>query len=101
MNRMFRVVARSLFACVAAVLPIHAADLLSAFPENTTFVISSPDVKRLQTLDEHAVTKVLAAPELRKAFAPALKRWEEGLESMEKHWKDESGLSVKELRELF
>jgi hypothetical protein len=83
------------------VLPVQAVDLLSAFPENMTFVISSPDVKRLQSLDEHAVTKVLSAPELRKAFAPGLKRWEDGLESMEKRWKDDSGFSGKELRELF
>jgi hypothetical protein len=101
MNRMFRVVARSLAVLVTFVFPIQAADLLSAFPENTTFVISSTDVERLQSLDEHAVTKVLTTPELRKAFAPGLKRWEDGLAAMEKHWKDESGLSVKELRELF
>jgi hypothetical protein len=76
-------------------------DLATLFPEETFIFVSAGDIRTLEKLDEHAVVKTIATPEVKKAFASLTGKWEAAFEKMEKNWKEESGLEPEELRALF
>lgn len=102
MNRTFRapwLVAA--LTCTIAPLAVAVDDLLTLLPEKTTLAVSATDLKAVEKLEDHAVVKVIGTPELKKAFAPAIGKWTEQLESFEKYWKEEAGLNNRDLQDLF
>src|SRR5688572_1674337 len=96
-----RLILRAIVLCLAISLSCRADHLVGILPENPLLVVSTADVKRLQELPEHKVVKLIATPELRKAFGPLLTRADEALAEMQATWKKETGLEAKEVLAMF
>src|SRR5688572_9501402 len=91
-----RLILRVVVLGLAIPLSCRADHLVDILPDNPLLVVSAADVKRLQELPEHKVVKLIATPELQKAFGPLLTRADEALAEMQATWKKETGLEAKE-----
>lgn len=92
----------TLLAVLCALLPARAAESLTALlPADPMFFMSMRDNNLFESLDEHPIAKIMRESGLKKIFSPILKMYGEGRERSEKIYKEETGLTVPELRKVF
>ena len=89
-------------ALLAAWLPASAVEnLTTLLPEDSAFFMSMQDTYLFENLDDHPIAKIISQSELRKVFAPLMKNYATGRERGEKIYKEETGMTMAELRKLF
>ena len=86
----------------AAWLPARAVENLNSFlPEDSAFFMAMRDSYLFENLEEHPMAKIVAQSELKKVFAPLMKTHIAGRERNEKLYKEETGMTLDELRKFF